>query len=332
MKSVKPPLIVAATIAIVFGGNVSAARLRAQGKDCEYFTESGHYVCAEFLDFFETQGGLEIFGYPLTEAFDDPTRGLRVQYFQRARMEHHPNNPESYRVLLGLLVDDLGYHFPPAIPEQIPPFNSKLRHYFPETDHVVSYAFLDYFREHGGLDIFGYPRSVFMYEDGYTVQYFQRARMEWHPENLSGPQMRLINVGEIYIERFGVPGDHDDLRPPPPELADESAPTGSLGRITKLRINASVRYIITGQDGRQTVFVYVTDQQWQPVPGAAVTITARYQSGDVRYECTSTDDRGFTGRSFNISPSPLGQNVVIDVAAAYGDLRKTTQTFFLPWW
>jgi len=323
MKSAKFFLIVVATMAVAFGGRASAARLQAQGEGCEYFRESRHYVCAEFLDFFETKGGSEIFGYPLTEACDDPARGLRVQYFQRARMELHPDNPEPYRVLLGLLVDDLGRYFPSVAPEQIPPFNSKLRHYFPETGHVVSYAFLDYFREYGGLDIFGYPRSEFMYEDGYMVQYFQRARMEWHPENLSGPQMRLSNVGETYIERFGVPGNCADLREPP-ELVDASS--------TTLKINASVRHVITGQGGRQIVFVYVTDQHRQPVPAVAVTMTVRYPSGDVRYKCAPTDERGFTAHSFDILPSPLGKNVVIDVAAAYGDLRRTTQTFFLPWW
>jgi hypothetical protein len=318
-------------IVSVWVGNTSAAHRPAQGKDCQYFSETGHFVCDEFLDFFETRGGLEIFGYPLTEAFNDPTRGLWVQYFQCARMEKHPDNPEPYRVLLGLLADEMDHNFPPVRSDRIPASNSSLHHYFPETGHVVSYAFLAYFREHGGVDIFGYPRSEFMYEDGCTVQYFQRARMEWHPESVSGPQMRLTNLGEAYVERFGVPGNYDDPRTPPGAVGADAL-TPAPGLVTKLKVSASVRHIIAEQGGRQTVFVYVTDQRQQPVPGVGVAITVRYPSGDVRYECPSTDASGFTMHSFDILSSLPGKNVVIDVAATYGSLSETTQTFFLPWW
>ncbi|GAF71509.1 unnamed protein product, partial [marine sediment metagenome] len=131
-------LLVAAMMAVVLLGGVSATHAQTPTGNCRYFAETGHYVCNEFLEFYETWGEAEIFGYPLTEAFDDSRLGLRVQYFQRARMEWHPDNPEPYKVLPGLLVDELGYHtrFPPATPEQIPAFNSVLYHYFPETEHV----------------------------------------------------------------------------------------------------------------------------------------------------------------------------------------------------
>jgi hypothetical protein len=217
MKSARH-LAIAVTITIISGffrsGEVSVAQPpTVPAQSCHYFVRTGHYVCGKFLNFFETRGGLEIFGYPLTEAFVDPThRNLRVQYFQRARMEEHPANPPAYQVQLGLLVDELGYIYPPAGPEELPPPGDPTHHYFPETQHVVSHAFLTFFREHGGLDIFGYPRSEMIYEDGLVVQYFQRARMEWHRENAPGQQIVLSNVGEWYIERFGIPGDYDQPR------------------------------------------------------------------------------------------------------------------------
>ena len=310
--------------------SMSAASPQISDGNCVYFPETGHYVCGGFLEFFETRGGLEIFGYPLSESFDDPARGLRVQYFQRARMEHHPQNPNPYTVQLGLLVDELGYRFPAASPGRVPPFNSSLQHYFTETGHVVSYAFLDYFREKGGLDIFGFPRSEFRYEDGYVVQYFQRARMEWHPENLSGPRMRLTNLGEIYIERFGIPGDYDEPLPPPPRYGNvtEVAPEPT---VTTLRVQASVRHVITGREGGQTVFVYATDQRQEPVEAVAVGMVVHYPSGDQRYEFEPTDANGFTSHRFDLRPAPPGRRVVIDVTAVYGGLTSTTQTFFLPW-
>ena len=310
-------------------GSVAATYPQTPTENCDYFAETGHYVCDEFLEFFRTRGELEIFGYPLTEAFDDPARGLWVQYFQRARMEWHPYNLDPYQVQLGLLVDELGYGFPPA--ERIPPFNSFLSHYFPETDHVVSYAFLRYFREKGELDIFGYPRSEAMYEDGYIVQYFQRARMEWHPENLSGSQMPLTNLGEIYLERFDLPGAYDEPLPPPPKPG-ELFTTPREPPVTRLHLSASVRHRVTEREGGQTVFVYATDQREEPVEGAIVTMVVHYQSGDQRYEFEPTDADGFTSRSFDILPEPAGQQVVIDMTVTYGDLTSTTQTSFMPWW
>ncbi|MCL5257557.1 MAG: glycosyl hydrolase family 18 protein [Chloroflexi bacterium] len=69
----------------------------------------------------------------------------------------------------------------PATPIQ--PFTStSTRLYFPETGHSLSSGFLYYWRNNGGLSMFGYPRTEEFTEGGYTVQYFERARFEYHPE------------------------------------------------------------------------------------------------------------------------------------------------------
>jgi hypothetical protein len=315
---------------------VSTTSPQAAEKDCVYFSETGHWVCGEFLDFFNARGGLEIFGYPLTEAFDDPTHGgLHVQYFQRARMEWHPANSEPYKVQLGLLADELGYHFPPVPPEEVRFSSGPLHHYFPKTQHVVSYAFLDYFRDRGGLDIFGYPRSELMYEGGRIVQYFQRARLAWYPESAIGSQMQLANLGEIYLEEFELPGPYDkpvsgDARPG--ESLYERSGTPSPPVVTRLEVSASVNSFVTGRRGTQTLFVYVNDQQGRLLEGVSVTALVRYPSEEQELTFPSTDDRGFTKKSFDILPTPPGRRVVIDVKATYNDVEGTTQTFFLPWW
>lgn len=314
------PLIVVVMTAVVCS-HVSLARSQAPDPDCEYFPETDLHVCGPFLEFYRARGGLEIFGHPITAAFDDPVLVLHVQYFQKARMEWHPYNQPPYQVQLGLLAQELGHTYPPAPADKIPPFNNDLRHYFPETGHIVEYAFLEYFRQKGGLDIFGYPLSEFMFEDGRIVQYFQRARMEWYPDNPAGSQMHLTPLGEIYVEV----NDIDDRR---------DADTGSAIRpVTELNVSASVRYIITGRDGGQTVFVYVTDQIEEPVAGAVVSMDVHYPSGDVHYDFEQPTDRsGFAGHSFDILPAAAGQKVVITAKATYGDLTETAQTFFLPWW
>jgi hypothetical protein len=152
--------------------------------DSVYFPQVGHNLSDDFLRYWQTYGGIPIFGYPLTEAFHE--NGYLVQYFERNRFEYHPENTPPYDVLLGRLGADytVGKVYP-----GVQPFTSEPSHrYFPETGHSLNYAFLGYWERNGGLALFGYPLSEEIREvsptDGreYTVQYFERARFEYHPE------------------------------------------------------------------------------------------------------------------------------------------------------
>lgn len=69
--------------------------------------------------------------------------------------------------------------------------------YFPQTGHNVGWPFLQFYRTHGGLDSFGYPRTEAMQENGLTVQYFQRARFEYHPEMPLGQQVQITLLGDM---------------------------------------------------------------------------------------------------------------------------------------
>ncbi len=75
--------------------------------DITYFPLVGHTLWGGFRDYWNAHGGLEQFGYPITEQFQEasPTDGksYTVQYFERARFEWHPENKSPYDVLLGLL-------------------------------------------------------------------------------------------------------------------------------------------------------------------------------------------------------------------------------------
>jgi hypothetical protein len=68
-----------------------------------FFAETGHNIEGRFRDYWQGQGGLAQFGYPLTEAIEQQIDGKRytVQYFERARLELHLENPAPYDVLLG---------------------------------------------------------------------------------------------------------------------------------------------------------------------------------------------------------------------------------------
>jgi Peptidase family M23 len=54
-----------------------------------YFTATGHNVGGAFLHYWQTNGGLNRFGYPISEPAQDQS-GRTVQYFERARFDSFP--------------------------------------------------------------------------------------------------------------------------------------------------------------------------------------------------------------------------------------------------
>ncbi|HEX2910074.1 MAG TPA: hypothetical protein VH186_04655 [Chloroflexia bacterium] len=76
-----------------------------------YFAETGHNLRSRFLEYWQNNGGLERFGFPISEEFRelDRTSGkvFLVQWFERARFELHPENQPPTDVVLGLLGSQL---------------------------------------------------------------------------------------------------------------------------------------------------------------------------------------------------------------------------------
>jgi hypothetical protein len=325
---------VLAICAIIGANFLLPCSIHGQTPAIRYFPETGHSVREEFLGFFETYGGLAVFGYPLTDEFTQG--GRRVQYFQKVRLEWHPEFSEPYNVQLGLLGDELGYRQPPISSAEIPPANHPQRRYYPETGHTVSFAFLDYFDEHGGLDVFGYPITEFLIEGGRIVQYFQRACLEWHPENPQPYKVQLGLLGEMDInEKLSEKKlDPTLLDPQPaPAIMPTSSPTPTpQPSVTAIDVSASVKYAITGREGYQTVYVYVTDQRGRGLSEAQVSFVAHYTTGERDFSAPPTDTTGYTHHTFSVGDPLPGYIIVIDVTVTYGSLNATTQTSFLPWW
>ncbi|NJP06670.1 MAG: cellulase family glycosylhydrolase, partial [Chloroflexaceae bacterium] len=159
-----------------------------------------HCIDGRLRTFWEEQGGLPVFGYPLSDAYDVPADNgnITVQLFERARLEIHPHLSPPYDVQLGqlgreILVQRSGL----AAPEG--PREDARCQYFGDTGQSVCGPFLQAWRQYGlelghegiseaeSLALFGLPLTPArpeVLEDGrsYTVQWFERARFEDHAE------------------------------------------------------------------------------------------------------------------------------------------------------
>jgi hypothetical protein len=188
-------------LTLVLGGVRPA---RATGDPPRYFEATGLTMAGEFTGYFDTHGGLPVFGYPITEAEEE--NGVLVQYFERERLEYHPEHAGTpFEILLGRLGAELtsGREREPAFqPLAAPPASD--RRYFPETRHTMDAHFAAYWESRGGLPLFGYPISEAFTENGVLTQWFERARFEYHPENAPPYDVLLGLLGRELLDEGGT--------------------------------------------------------------------------------------------------------------------------------
>jgi hypothetical protein len=174
------------------------------------FAPTGHCVSGRFLEHWELRG-LPINGYPigdeLVERLEDG-REYTVQYFERVRLEHHPENRSPYDVLLGQFGRRLHPADPPVSSREAESTPAEPVVYVPETGHNLCGRFLSYWELNGGLEQFGFPIGEEIEEqledgDVYTVQYFERARFEHHPENAPPYDVLLGQFGRQILTESG---------------------------------------------------------------------------------------------------------------------------------
>lgn len=136
-------------------------------------------------------------------------RGFVTQYFERARFEWHATTSQ---VMLGNLGSwaSKPYTGHPAFEPVSNPKNNE-QDYFVETQHTLTGRFQAFWKANGNLRIFGFPLSDEFQEvsaqDGklYTVQYFERARFEYHPEAPEPYKVQLDLVGQYYLNQISKP-------------------------------------------------------------------------------------------------------------------------------
>jgi len=192
-----------------------------------YFPTTGHYLSGRFRQYWESNGGLYVFGLPLTSVYDEQaTDGqiYKTQYFERARFEYHPQNAQPYDVLLTLIGTEIIAQRQAERPFAPTPARDDFGYrYAVVTQHNLHGGFLDFWQRYGGVQTFGYPLSEEFPErsamDGetYTVQYFERTRFEYHPEYAgSDAEISLGLIGLERLNRVGAPATARATETSPP--------------------------------------------------------------------------------------------------------------------
>ncbi|HEX2910983.1 MAG TPA: M23 family metallopeptidase [Chloroflexia bacterium] len=174
--------------------------------DQVYIGETGHYIRQPFLNFWRDNGAYRVFGYPLSEVFEQ--NGLQVQLFDQALLEYHPD--QVNKVQLGFLgkqlADAQSQTFPDAVKnafKALPPgsVTGTGEHYFNETGHFLKGAFNEFWVKNELLKFLGLPISEEINQaNGLKVQYFERGRLEY---NSITQKIDYSNSGDLLVAARG---------------------------------------------------------------------------------------------------------------------------------
>lgn len=218
--------------------------------DQRCFPETGQCIAGPIRAYWERNGGLPVFGFPITAQAEEAVEGkpLQVQWFERDRLEIQPDGLITAGRLGVERLEQLGTPWQRGPGATASPGCIT----FPETGHQICGAFAAYWRANGGLERFGFPvTGEFTAElEGkpYTVQYFERRRFELHPE--LGPNAVLLGL----LGREVFAGGQRQLplpAPQPPPISSHPSP----GNITRLRPELSTAGWWLSPDGRYVAYL-----------------------------------------------------------------------------
>jgi hypothetical protein len=101
----KQSIVVANLGELLYPGPGPLAPVPNDGPTCQRFPDTGKNVCYAFLQYYQSKGGKEVFGEPISDL--EIREGRYVQYFEKVRMEWQPELQADVHVVL----TDLGKRY-----------------------------------------------------------------------------------------------------------------------------------------------------------------------------------------------------------------------------
>ena len=321
-------LVLAAVVMLCAGLFAPRAAVAQSEQLCFDVPGITNCVRGRFLQYWRDNGGLPVFGYPITPEFREETpEGIFVvQYFERNVFEFHPEKARPYDVLLGRLGDtrllQLGRDwFAEPKGAQTPGCS-----WWAQTSHSICGEFKAYWEGHGlndpaldrtgrSLALFGLPLTEPTMEtnqagDTVMTQWFERARLEFHPGK------------GILLGLLGNETQAANVDPEPPAPPEDPACAG-IAPATRMYIEPNCVkfgdqfYVeVNGYEPGTELGFWITTENGVTV-GTNQTIRAN-EDGDIGGFLDTTDYFGF-----QLAPG----NYVFVIADAKGEYLESTAPF-----
>jgi lipoprotein-anchoring transpeptidase ErfK/SrfK len=237
--------------------------------------ETGHTIDGVFLDSWREWGGASAFGNPITPELEE--NGRIVQYYEFARLEYVPDDPNGQMVHFGAIgrelkpttvfrskpfmatkekdqsgltqiADELRAWAPVTGSEARIP-DSPTRRYVADSQHTLQNGFKDFWEATGEASYLGNPITEEFQREDATYQIFERGKLSW----TSAAGVKMEPVGSILVKQYGLetkplptaddyPVYSEDLfiPPPPPVPQIPSNPGGERW----VSVNLSSQYMV----------------------------------------------------------------------------------------
>jgi lipoprotein-anchoring transpeptidase ErfK/SrfK len=237
-----------------------------------FIPDTGQTIDGVFLDQWREGGGVSAYGNPITQELTE--NGHTVQYYEYARFEYVPEDPDGIVVHLG----DIGKELKPVTVFRTVPdlkgsgkndgsvsalahearawlpldnaaaqADTDTRTYVAETQHTVQSGFKEFWDSTGGVDYLGNPLTEDYEANGIHYQVFERGKLGWTEAN----GVYMIPVGTILAKQYHLdttgtptsdyPTYSEDLFTPPVTPTPEVS--GEAGELW-IEVNLSDEYLI----------------------------------------------------------------------------------------
>lgn len=253
-----------------------------------YIPETGHTIDGVFLDVWREWGGVSAFGNPITPELTE--HGRTVQYYEYARFEYVPGDPNDNVVHFGAIGRELKpmtvFRSKPAIggvpvdqdglarisdelrawapvtgsEARVP--DSATRRFIPESQHTVQNGFKEFWEATGEAGYLGNPITEEFQRGNATYQIFERGKLSW----TSAGGVKMEPVGSLLVKQYGLttdplPGAADfpwyseDLFIPPPQQPKQPSNPGGERWIS---VNLSSQYLVAYEGDVPVAETYVS--------------------------------------------------------------------------
>lgn len=272
-----------------------------------YIPETGQTIDGVFLDYWRANSGIANYGYPVTPEVEED--GHIVQYYQYARFEYWPDDPDGNVVHLGDIGQELRPHMvlrnapvaagtnnqsntgnelakmarawlPLGEKDAARPTTDSWR-YVPETKHSIQHGFKTLWESIGEADYLGNPLSEEFILSGVTYQVFERGQLAWTKAN----DAWVVPLGEQLAKRYKLdtdPQDQGDVPTYDEALFIAPTPEPGSGGEHWIEVNLSTQYLIAWEGDVAVNETYVsTGRPGFDTPTGTFYINTKLESDDM---------------------------------------------------
>jgi lipoprotein-anchoring transpeptidase ErfK/SrfK len=253
-----------------------------------FIPETGHTIDGVFLDQWRAGGGANAYGYPITAELTENDH--IVQYYEYARFEYVPEDPNGIVVHLGNIGEELKpvtvFRTTPNLTGSSSGSLSYLAHetrawiplsdaeagqadtdtrvYVPETRHTVQHGFKDFWESTGGAAYLGNPiTEEYQGPKGVRYQVFERGKLAWSETD----GVYMLPVGTILAKQYNLdttgtptsdyPTYSEELFIEPTPEPEAGLPTGATGELW-IEVNLSSQYMTVWDGSSVLAETYVS--------------------------------------------------------------------------